>query len=93
MAASFFGGLIAALAPAFHSVNHIAGLNLNYRECCWVKYGSEGRESLLRWLSDNCEEFREMQIVMYAKDVGTMIGPDGYIHRWTAPRKKSSSAF
>ena len=29
-----------------------------------------------------------MQIVRYAKDVGTMISPDGYIHRWTAPRKK-----
>ena len=29
-----------------------------------------------------------MQIVRYAKYVGTMIGPDGYIHRWTAHRKK-----
>ena len=29
-----------------------------------------------------------MQIVRFAKYVGTMIGPDGHIDRWTAPRKK-----
>ena len=28
-----------------------------------------------------------MQVVRYAKYVGTMIGPDGHIHRWTAHRK------
>ena len=28
-----------------------------------------------------------MQVVRYVKNVGTMIGPDGHIHRWTAPRK------
>ena len=28
-----------------------------------------------------------MQIVRFAKYVGTMIAPDGHIHRWTAPRK------
>ena len=28
-----------------------------------------------------------MQIVRYADYVGTMIGPDGHIHRWTAHRK------
>ena len=28
-----------------------------------------------------------MQIVRDAKYVGTMIGPDGYIHRWTERRK------
>ena len=28
-----------------------------------------------------------MQIGRYAKYVGTMIGPDGNIHSWTAPRK------
>ena len=30
-----------------------------------------------------------MQVVKYAKYVGTMIGPDGHIHRWTAPRTNS----
>ena len=50
-------------------------------------------ESLLRWLSDNCEDFREMQVIRYAKYVGTMIGPDGHIHRWAAHREKSSSAL
>ena len=29
------------------------------------------------WISENCEEFREMQIVRHAKHVGTMIGSDG----------------
>ena len=74
------------LAPAFRSVDSIAGLNLNYRKCCWVHYGTEERDSLRTWLSANCEEFREMQ---HAKYVGTMIGPDAYLHRWTAHRKKS----
>ena len=32
-----------------------------------------------------------MQVVRYAKYVGTMIGPDGHIHCWTAPRKNLSS--
>ena len=86
--ASFsFRGLMTALAPAFRSVDYIAGLNLNYRKCCWVQNGTEGRESLRTWISENCEEFREMQIVRHAKHVGTMIGPDGHLHRWSAPRK------
>ena len=83
VAASSFRDSMTALAPAFHSVDHTAGLNLTYCKCCW--------ESLWHWLSENCGEFREMQIVRYAKYVGTMIGPDGYIYRWKAPRKKSSS--
>ena len=92
VAASSSRGLMTALAPAFRSVDHIAEINLSYRKCCWVQYGTEGRESLWHLLSENCEEFREMQIVRHAKYVGTMIGPDGHIHRWSAPRKKSSSA-
>ena len=77
-----------ALAPAFHSIDCIAGLKLNYRKCCWVPYGTEVRDSPQTWISENCDEFREMQIVIYAKYVGAMIGPDSYIRRWTAPRKK-----
>ena len=92
VAASSFRGLMTVLAPTFHSVDHIAGLNLNYRKCCWVHYGSEGRESLSHWLSDNCEEFREMQVVRHAKHVGSVIGPDGHIHRWSAHRNFSSNA-
>ena len=76
-----FRGLMTELAPAFHSVDYFAGLNLNNRKCCWVQYGSEGHESLWHWLSENCEEFREIQNVRRAIYVGTMIGPDGYIHR------------
>ena len=92
VAASSSRSLMAAMAPAFHSVDHIAGVNLNYRKCCWVQYGTEERESLWHWLSENCGEFCEMQIVRLAKYVGTMIVFDGHIHRWTAPRKISFNA-
>ena len=40
VAASSFRDLLTALAPAFRSVDHIAGLNLN-------QYGTEERESLV----------------------------------------------
>ena len=43
-----FRDLMVASAPAFHSVDHVVGLNLNYRKCCWVQYGSERRESLFK---------------------------------------------
>ena len=66
-----------ALAPAFRSIVCIAGLNLNYRKCWWVQYGNEEHDSLRTWISENCEEFREMQIVRHAKFVGTMIDPNG----------------
>ena len=78
-----------ALALAFRSVDYITGLGLNYRKCCWVQYGNEEHYSLRTWMSESCEEFRDMQIVRHAKDVGNMIGPDGHLHRWTAPRKNS----
>ena len=91
VAASSFRDLLTALAPAFQTVDQIAGLNLNHRKCCWVQYGNERRKSFFIWLSDNCEDFREMQVVRYAKYVGTMMGPDGHIHRWTAPRKNHST--
>ena len=35
----------------------------------------------------NCEEFCEMKIVKCARYVGTMIGLERYLHRWTAPRR------
>ena len=37
VASSSFRVLMIALAPAFRSVDSIAGLNLNYRKCCWVE--------------------------------------------------------
>ena len=88
VASSSFRELMFALAPAFRSIDFIAGLNFNYRKCCWVQKGNEEHDSLRTWISENCEEFREMQIVRHVKDVGTMIGPNGHLHRWTAPRKK-----
>ena len=88
VAASSFRRLRTALTPAFKVVDQTAGLNLNHRKCCWVQYGSESCQSLVDWLATNCEEFREMKLVKHAKYVGTMIGLEGRIHCWTAPRKK-----
>ena len=87
VAASFFRDLMSALSH-LHSALWTVLLGSIWiigRKCCWVQYGSEGRESLLRWLSDNCEDFREMQVVRKAKCAGTMIRPDVHIHCWTAP--------
>ena len=70
VASSSCRGSMTALAPALRSVDSIAGLNLNYRTCCcWVQYGTEEHESLSTWISENCEEFREMQIVRHADSV------------------------
>ena len=66
VAAPSFLDLMTAFAPAFQTVDQIAGLKLNHRKCCWVQYGSERRESLLNWLSDDSEDFSEMQVVRYA---------------------------
>ena len=88
VSSSSFRESMFALALAFRSVDCITGLNLNYRKCCWVQYGNEEHASLRTWISENCEQFREMQIVRHAKYVGTMIGPDGYLHRWAVPRTK-----
>ena len=86
--ASFsFRGLMTALHhQRFNLWISLLALNLNYRKCCWVQYGTEGRESLRQWISENCEEFREVQIVRHDKYVGTMICPGGHIHRWSASR-------
>ena len=78
---------MSALSPAFKVVYPVAGLDLNHPKCCWEQHGSDSCHELSGWVSTNCEEFREMKIVKYAKFVGTMIGPGGHIHRWTAPRK------
>ena len=90
VASSSFRELMFALAPAFRSIDCIAGLNLNCRKCCWVQYGNDEHDPLRTWISENCEEFRKMQIVRHAKYVGTMIGPNGHLHRWTEHRKKIS---
>ena len=78
---------MTALAPAFRVVDRMAGLNLNHRKCHWVQYGTSSCQSLLEWVSVNCQEFEHMQIAKYAEYVGTMIGPEGHALRWTAPRK------
>ena len=36
VASSSFRESMFALAPAFRSIDYIAGLNLNYRKCCWI---------------------------------------------------------
>ena len=84
--------LMVALAPAVCSIDCIGGLTLSFRKRCWFQYGNDDLASLRTWISENCEEFREMQSVEHAKHVGTMIGPDGHVHRWTAAQKKSFKA-
>ena len=59
-------GLMIALALAFFRGLH-RWPHLNYRKCCWVQCGTEGRDSLRTWISENCDEFHEMQIVRHAK--------------------------
>ena len=88
VAASSFRLLMTALSPAFVVVDRVAGLNLNHRKCCWVQYGNDSCHELLNWVATNCEEFHEMKIVKCARYVGTMIGPEGYLHRWTAPSRQ-----
>ena len=82
---------MVTLAPAFRSIDYFTGLKLNYRKYCCVQHGNEEHDPLRTWISENCEELREMQIVRHAKYVGTMIGPNGHLHRWTAPRRNHST--
>ena len=44
------------------------------------------------WTATNCSDFRVMKIAKFAKYLGKMIGPEGCLHRWTAPRNKFNSA-
>ena len=88
VAASSFRSLMTALSPTFEVMDCVAGLNLNHRKCCWVQHDSDSCQELLEWVLKNCPEFREMKIVKFAKYVGTMIGVEGYLHRWTAPWEK-----
>ena len=90
VAASSFRTLMTAPSPTFVVVEQVAGHNLNHQKCCWFQYGSDSCHELLNWVSTNCEEFRERKI-KYAKYVGTLIGTEGYFHRWTALRKISSA--
>ena len=84
VAASSFRSLMTALSPAFEVVDTVAGLNLNHR----VQHANDSCQDLLEWVPTNCEEFRERKIVKHAKYVGTVIGPEGHLHRWTARREK-----
>ena len=89
VAAPSFRSLMPALSPAFMAVDSIAGWSLNHRKYFLVQHGNARCPELLDLVSTNCGEFREMKIFKYAKCVGTMIGPEGHLHGWTAPRKKS----
>ena len=82
-AAKSFRALMPAISPAFETIDSITGMNLNHRQSCWVQYGNDTCEQLVDWVATNWGEFREMKISKVAKYVGTMIGPDGYLHRRT----------
>ena len=77
VAASSFQRLMTALTLAFTVVDQTAGFNFNRRKCCLLQYGSESCQSLLDWVAMNCEKFRDLKIVKYAKYDGTMIGHEG----------------
>ena len=49
------------------------------------KYLNHTCNSLRGWVLANCLEFREMKISRVAKNIGAMIEPEGYLHRWAAP--------
>ena len=55
IAFSSFRELMVVLAPTFRSVDYVAGLNLNFRKCCWVQYGNDELASVRTWISENCE--------------------------------------
>ena len=77
-ASSSFRDLMVVLAPAFRSIDYIAGLNLNFRKCCWVLYGNEDHAGELRRLFAKCSSFDTPKMLEQS---------DGYLHRWTAARK------
>ena len=79
---------MTALSPTFEVMDCVAGLNLDHRKCCWVQYGNDSCQEVLEWVLTNCQEFRERKMVKFAKYVGTMTGPEGYLHQWTAWREK-----
>ena len=89
VAASSFRCLMTALAPSFQIMDQIDGLNLNHRKCCWVQYVGESCQSLFDWVATNCEKFRELKVVKYAKYGGTMFGPEGHAHFWTSENSVS----
>ena len=68
-----------------NSTTHVEFAGTSRRQL--VLHGQGRQTRLSGGVSTNCEGFREMKRVKYAKYVGTMIGPEDHIHRWTAPRK------
>ena len=89
VAASSFRSLMTTVSPAFVVVDSVAGLNLNHPKCYWVQHGIDSCQELLDWVSTNCEESSEIKMVKHAQYVGTMIGPEGHLHRWTAAGENS----
>ena len=79
VAVSSLGRLMTAPTLAFKVVDPIAGLNLH-------AFGCKTAVKVANLFG--CEQFRKMKMVRYAKHVGTTIGPEGHIHRWTTFRMK-----
>ena len=81
-----FRTLKLAVAPAFRTVDNVSGMNLNYERCYWFQNGSETSDSLHRWVVRKCPGVEERKMTTVAKYVGALFGPDGHLHRLTAPR-------
>ena len=62
---------VCAIKLDVQETDFIIGLDFNYRKCCWGHNGNEEDAFLRTWISENCEEFREMQSVRHARYVGT----------------------
>ena len=88
VAAPSFWTLTTVIAPAFDTVVMVTDMNLNHKKCWWVQKGNVACETLSEWTANNCPDFREMNFAKCAQHIGARIGPEGYLHRRTAPRNQ-----
>ena len=86
VAAPSFWTLMPAIAPAFRTQDTVAGTSLKKQKRYWWVH--EASDNLDSWVVDNSPDLGVMKITRVAKDVGAMIGSDGYLHRLTVPRNK-----
>ena len=87
-AAASLRNIVLVIAPTFRPIEVITGMNLNHKKCFWVQHGTHTCEALSEWTAIYCFDFGGKRIAKSAKYIGTMIGLEGSLHRWTAPRNK-----
>ena len=77
---------IAATAPVFRVIDMVTSMIFNHNKC--YSYGKGKCDTLRDWVVENCLDFLVLKSSRVVKYIGCMIGIDGYLHRWTAPRNK-----